>query len=211
MSFSIATHTDTRWAIGCYALAALSLALLSMVLPWISLTIIVLLGWSIWKEMQGQVGWFRAWIPKQHATLQVTWANEGNVDTKPTLVHFHMNTRHHWWIRSASSLLILTAFCWICVLMGWVTISFAILPLLCIIGIVGHSAETDFKSQSASPDSIEVFAPAETTWNGLQLFFEHHQSVLSSTGTLVVHSPASRIPIQLPAGFEEWTIDYQTA
>ena len=211
MSFSIATHTDTRWAIGCYVLSALSLALLSMVLPWLSLTIIVLLCWSTWKEKQGYVGWFRAWIPKQHATLQVRWTNEVGSETKPTLVHFHMNTRHHWWIRSAGSLLLLTAMCWICVFMGWVTVSFGILPLICIVGIIGHKSADDTTIMPDSTDVLEIFAPAETTWNGLQLFFEHHQTVLSTTGTLVIHSPASSIPIQLPAGFEEWTIDYQAA
>ena len=95
--------------------------------------------------------------------------------------------------------------------MGWVTVSFAILPLICIVGIIGHKAADDTKTMPDSTDVLEVFAPAETTWNGLQLFFEHHQTVLSTTGTLVIHSPSSSIPIQLPAGFEEWTIDYQAA
>jgi hypothetical protein len=211
MSFSIATHTETRWTIGCYALAALSLALLSMVLPWVAFTILVLLGWSTWKEKQGRVGWFRGWIPKQHVTLQVNWTNKESVESKPTLIHFHMHTHHHWWIRSAGALLLLTAVCWICVFMGSVTISFAILPMLCIIGIIGHKSDANTEIKSSSTDGIEVFAPAETTWNGLQLFFEHHQTVLSTTGTLVVHSTPSSIPIQLPTGFEEWTIDYQSA
>ena len=211
MSFSIATHTDTRWAIGCYALSALSLALLSMVLPWISLTIIVLLGWSIWKEKQGYVGWFRVWIPKQHATLRVKWENKIDSETKTTLVHFHMNTRHHWWIHSAGSLVLLATMCWVCVFMGWVTVSFAILPLICIVGIIGHKSGDDTEVMHESTDVLEVLSPAETTWNGLQLFFEHHRTVLSTTGTLVVYSTPSSIPIQLPAGFEEWTIDYQTA
>ena len=80
-----------------------------MVVPWITLTVLVLLGWSTWREKQGHSGWFRGWIPKQHATLRVNWTNERDEETKPTLVHFHMNTDHHWWIRSASALLILTA------------------------------------------------------------------------------------------------------
>ena len=211
MSFLIATHTDTRWAIGCYTLTALSLALLSMVLPWISLSLLLLLSWSTWKEKQGQVGWFRGWIPKQHATLQVRWVPEEDAESKANLVHFHMNTDHHWWIRSAAALIVLTALCWICVFMGWVSISFTILPLLCIIGVIGHKSDPNAEIKSESTDGVEIFAPAETTWNGLQLFFEHHQSVLSSTGSLVVHSTPSSIPIQLPAGFEEWTINYRSA
>ena len=209
MSFSIATHTDTRWTVGCYALTALSLALLSMVLPWVSMVVLILLSWSTWNDKQGHIGWFRGWIPKQHALFRVHWKDDNNPETTGTLVHFHMSTQHHWWIRSASSLLFLTILCWVCVYMGWVGVSFVILPIICIVGIVGHKVAPKLDSTSISPEGIEVFAPAETTWNGLQLFFEHHHSVLSTKGRLIVYGKPSSIPIQLPAGFEEWTIDYQ--
>lgn len=207
MSFSISTHTDTRWAIGCYALTALSIALLSMVLPGVALGILLLLMWSTWKEKQGRVGWFRAWIPKQHVSLQVDW-KESRENMTP--VHFYMDTHAHWWIQSAIVLLALTAMCWGCVLMGWVTLAFFILPVLCIIGVLGHKSTSKTAIQSTQPDGIHIYAPAETTWYGLQLFFKHHQTVLPKNGLLVVHSQASTIPIQLPNGFEDWTIEHQT-
>ena len=122
MSFSIATHTDTRWTIGCYALTTLSIALLSMVLPLVALGILLLLIWSTWKEKQGYVGWFRSWIPKQHAILQIDWLDK-NDSMKPDRIHFHMDTGSHWWIRSAITLLVLTTLCWLCVVMGWVTLA----------------------------------------------------------------------------------------
>ena len=207
MSFSISTHTDTRWTIGCYALTALSIALLSMVLPGIALCILLLMMWSTWKEKQGQVGWFRAWIPKQHVSIQVDWT-ENHEDMTP--IHFYMDTRAHWWIRSAIALLLLTTVCWGCVVMGWVTLAFSILPILCIIGVLGHKSTSDTNIPSAKSDGIQIYAPAETTWYGLQLFFKHHQTVLPKNGFLVVHSQASTIPIQLPSGFEDWTIEHQT-
>ena len=211
MSFLIATHTDTRWTVGCYTLAALSLALLSMVLPWVSLIFILLLGWSTWTEKQGHVGWFRNWIPKQHAKLMVHWSPDGGMDSKPNMVHFHMSTHQHWWIRTAGLIILLTMLCWLCVFMGWVTVTFAILPLIGIIGLIGHKAKPVNNDEAVSSASIEVYAPAETTWNGLLLFFEQHQSNLSTTGTLVVHSKPSSIPVHLPTGFEQWSINYNAA
>ena len=208
MSFSISTHTDTRWAIGCYALTALSIALLSMVLPGVALGILLLLMWSTWKEKQGHVGWFRAWIPKQHVSIQVDWT-ENHEDMTP--VHFYMDTHAHWWIQSAIALLVLTGVCWICVFMGWVTLAFSILPILCIVGVLRHKSAAATSIPSTRTDGIHIYAPAETTWYGLQLFFKHHQTVLPKSGLLVVHSQTSTIPIQLPAGFEDWTIEHQTA
>ena len=210
MSFSIATHTDTRWTIGCYALTALSTALLSMVLPLVSLVVLILLIWSTWKDKQGHIGWFRSWIPKQHAALQIDW-KEDNAETKHGLIHFYTDTRDHWWIQSAIALLVLTTLCWVCVFMSWVTLTFTILPLLCIIGVFGHKKAPNTENHSTTSEGIHIFAPAETTWYGLQLFFEHHQTCLESTGTLVIHSQSSKIPIQLPTGFEDWTIEHETA
>ena len=210
MSFSIATHTDTRWAIGCYALTALAISLLSMVLPWVSLGVLVLLIWSTWTEKQGHVGWFRSWIPKQRVDIQIDW-KEMQDETKPSLIHFYMDTRDHWWIQSALVLQILTVFCWACVFMGWVTLAFSILPVLCIVGIVRHRSGPDTGSTSTEEDGIQIFAPAEITWYGLQLFFEQHQTMLSKTGTVVIHSQASTIPIQLPTGFDNWTIKHSAA
>ena len=206
MSFSIATHTDTRWAIGCYALTALSIALLSMVLPWISLSLLILLGWSTWQEKQGYAGWFRSWIPKQHVSIQVGW-QEDNDDMNQ--IHFYMDTREHWWIRSAIALLILTTFCWVCVFMGWVTLAISILPVLCITGVLGHKSVSDTTINTLPSEGIHLYSPPETTWCGLQLFFEHHQTMLATTGILVVHGQTSPIPVQLPTGFEEWTIEQQ--
>ena len=207
MSFSIAAHTDTRWAIGCYALTALCIALLSMVLPWISLSLLILLGWSTWKEKQGHAGWFRSWVPKQQVSIQVDW-HENNDDMNQ--IHFYMDTREHWWIRSAMALLILTTFCWTCVFMGWVTLAFSILPVLCIAGVLGHKSASDTTINTSPSEGIHVYSPPETTWSGLQIFFEHHQAMLAKTGTLVVHGQASTIPIRLPMGFEDWTIKHQT-
>ena len=224
MSFSIATHTDTRWTVGCYALTSLSIALLSMILHWVALGALVLLIWSTWKEKQGDVGWFRAWIPKQHTELKVDWLednhkNDGtnngengnsNNTIHPNLIHFYMDTRDHWWIKSAIILLGLTALCWICVLMSWVTLALSILPVLCIVGVLGHTSASDTTAPPSTLEGIQIHSPAETTWYGLQLFFEHHNTMLAKTGTLVVHCQPSNIPVRLPTGFEDWTIEHKS-
>lgn len=210
MSFSIATHTDTRWAVGCYALTALAISLLSMVLPWVSLGILILLIWSTWSEKRGHVGWFRSWIPKQRVNIQIDW-QETHDETQPSLIHFHMDTRYHWWIQSALVLQVLTAFCWVCVFMGWVTLAFSVLPVLCIVGVVRHKSGLGTETTSDEKDGIQIFAPAEITWYGLQLFFEQHRAMLSKTGTLVIHSQVSTIPIHLPTGFDDWTIKHDAA
>ena len=95
--------------------------------------------------------------------------------------------------------------------MGWVTLAFSIFPILCIIGVMGHKSASDDVKRSPKIDGIQIYAPSETTWHSLQIFFEQHQATLSKTGILFAYGQASSIPILLPEGFEDWTIEQQTA
>lgn len=213
MPFSIATHTSTRWVMGCYTLASLCITLLAMIQPWLALGILLLFAWSTWKEMQGHSGWFRHWIPKVHEVLHVQW----HTDTSTHTIHFHMATQNHWWIRSAGVLVGLTSLCWVTILMGMTTLSFSILPFICIFGLFGHQkADTSSVSSSDTSTSntegeVAVLSPADTTWNGLTVFLSHHSSALSETGTVIIHGYPSKIPVHLPSPFSNWKIEFASS
>lgn len=207
MSFSIATHTSTRWVMGCYTLASLNIALLSMIQPWVGFGLLLLLIWSTWQEMQGQTGWFRSWIPKEHEVLQVEWTDHNHT------IHFYMNTQNHWWVRTAAILSGLTCICWVTVFMGMTTVSFSILPLIGILGLFGHQ-KIDPPSNTQIPNvngEITVLSPADTTWNGLLMFLKRHQSALSDAGTVIIHGPTSKIPVHLPSQFRNWKIEFASS
>ena len=207
MSFSIATHTSTRWVMGCYTLASLGIALLSMIQHWIAIGLLLLFVWSTWQEMQGKTGWFRNWIPKGHEALQVEWTDRNNT------IHFYMNTQNHWWVRSAAILNGLTCICWVTVFMGMTTISFSILPLIGMIGLFGHQKIAPPLSTQVSNvnGDITVLSPADTTWNGLLMFLKHHESALPEAGTVILHGPTSKIPVHLPSQFQNWKIEFASS
>ena len=193
---------------GCYTLASLSIALLSMIQPWVAIGLLFLFVWSTWQEMQGKTGWFRSWIPKAHEALQVEWTDRNNT------IHFYMNTQNHWWVRSAAILSGLTCICWVTVFMGMTTVSFSILPLIGILGLFGHqkigpsSVPTSNTLLPNADGDITVLSPADTTWNGLLMFLKHHQSALPEAGTVIVHGPMSKIPVHLPSQFRNWKIEF---
>lgn len=208
MSLNVSIHTSTRWVLGSLSLITSAIVLLSMVQPWLGLALLLILVLSGIQDGKGQTGWIRQWIAKSCGEISTDW-NDFEVDkaVESLTVHAMTSTKHHWWVQRAWLLIGCTSIAWIAILMSWTVVVFIGLGALWLLSAFGHKdAETQ---ESVQIDhGVVVHLPAELSWQGLQTWLVHHQTVLPAKGAIQLHCDESPIPCTLPTGFDGWSVEY---
>ncbi len=212
MSLNVSTHTSTRWVLGSLSLITSAIVLLSMLQPWLGLALLLILVFSGIQDGKGQTGWIRQWIAKSSGNISTDWKDfEVDKTVESLTVHVIMSTKHHWWVQRAWLLIGCTGIAWIAILMNWTVVVFTGLGALWLLSAFGHKDMDTIQPVQIDgriDNGVVVHLPTELSWQGLQTWLVHHQTVLPNKGLIQLHCEASSIPCTLPNGFDGWSVEY---